>query len=83
MSDLEHQTALKVQNGWRVESQTPRMVSLVSGKPVNHVLHLILSLVTLGLWIPVWIIMGLAGGERRCELLAADDGTVTVTRTHR
>ena len=34
---------------WRVESQTDYNAILVKGKPVNHVLHLILSIVTFGL----------------------------------
>lgn len=30
------------------------------GKKVNHLLHLILSLLTAGLWLPVWIIIAMA-----------------------
>lgn len=30
------------------------------GKPVNHVLHAILSVVTVGLWLPVWLIVAIA-----------------------
>lgn len=29
-------------------------------KGVNHVLHLILTIVTFGLWLPVWIILAIA-----------------------
>lgn len=29
-------------------------------KRVNHVLHLILSILTVGLWVPVWIIISMA-----------------------
>lgn len=28
----------------------------------NHVLHLLLSIVTLGLWVPVWILLTAAAG---------------------
>lgn len=30
------------------------------GKGVNHVLHLLLTIFTGGLWLPVWIILALA-----------------------
>ena len=33
----------------------------------NHILHLILSIVTLGLWLPVWLIISLVNiGGYRC-----------------
>jgi hypothetical protein len=35
------------------------------GHPVNHVLHLILSVLTAGIWVPVWIIVALASAEKR------------------
>lgn len=50
--------------GWRVESQSATQAQLVKGKPTNHVLHLLLSLVTLGIWIPVWICVAIFGGEK-------------------
>lgn len=31
-----------------------------NGKRVNHVLHLVLTLLTAGLWLPVWIILAFA-----------------------
>lgn len=31
-----------------------------SGKRVNHVLHLVLTLLTFGLWLPVWAILAIA-----------------------
>lgn len=34
--------------------------------PVSHLLHLFLSLLTLGLWLPVWIWIGISG-KRRCR----------------
>lgn len=33
--------------------------------PVNHVLHLILTLLTCGLWAPVWITMAIIDAVRR------------------
>lgn len=30
-------------------------------RPCNHVLHLVLTLITLGLWAPVWIVVAIVG----------------------
>ena len=38
---------------------------MVKGHRVNHVLHLILTLVTLGLWGGVWLLLAIFKGERR------------------
>jgi hypothetical protein len=56
---LEH-----VKHGWRVESQSDYQAVFVRGKRPNHLLHLILSIVTLGLWIPVWILLSLVSHVR-------------------
>lgn len=40
--------------------------------------HLLLSLVTLGLWIPVWILLGLTQRERRKVIRVDASGNVTV-----
>lgn len=38
----------------------------------NHLLHLVLSLVTAGLWLPIWILVALfAGGSYRCPRCGA------------
>jgi len=40
---------------------------LAERKTPNHVLHLLLSLLTAGLWIPVWLVLTLvAAGAYRC-----------------
>lgn len=57
--------AAQVARGARVESQTQDQAIVVFGKPVNHVLHLILTLVTCGAWALVWVILAIAGGEKR------------------
>jgi len=62
--------------GWRVESQTDFQVVLVKGHRPNHVLHLILSIVTLGLWLIVWLIVALVSKERRMVLTVDEAGEV-------
>jgi Ca2+/Na+ antiporter len=54
-----------IRQGWRVESQSDYQAVLVKGHRPNHILHLLLSIFTLGLWLVVWIIVALAGGEKR------------------
>ena len=56
---------------YRIESQSDEMATVVYGKPVNHILHLILTLITLGLWGIIWAVMVMAGGERR-EMISVD-----------
>lgn len=51
--------------GWRIESQTDYNVSLAKGRRPNHILHLILTLLTFGLWAIVWIILTAKGETRR------------------
>lgn len=69
-----------VLRGGRIESQTDTMAVMVRGKPVNHILHLILTLVTVGLWGIVWLILVLTGGEKR-EMITVDDyGNVLIQK---
>lgn len=42
--------------------------TLALGRTPNHVLHLILSFFTIGLWIPIWILISLGKiGGYRCS----------------
>ena len=44
-------------DGWRVESHTQFQAVLVSpGEPQGNVLHAVLTLLTCGLWLPIWIL---------------------------
>lgn len=54
-SSLATAVANSVREGWNVQSQTEFQAVLVKGHKPNHVLHLILTLVTFGLWAIVWI----------------------------
>lgn len=64
----------------RIESQSDLNATIVYGKPVNHILHLLLGFPTLGLWWIVWLILALTGGEKR-ELISVDEfGNVLVQK---
>ena len=76
--------ATAVQNpvvgGWRVESQTDEQAIMVRGKPPNHILHLILTLVTLGAWVIVWLALVIFGGEKRQIINVDDYGNTLITK---
>ena len=45
---------------------------MVRGHRPNHVLHLILTLITLGVWAIVWILVAILGGEKR-KVISVDE----------
>ena len=73
---LAQQVQQAVGRGLRVETQSDTMAVVVNGKPVNHILHLILSVFSLGLWLIPWLIMVVAGGERRTMISVDEFGNV-------
>lgn len=70
----------QVAQGARVESQADYNAVLVKGHRPNHVLHLILTLVTLGLWVFVWIGVTIFGGEKRMTVSVDEWGITNVQR---
>ena len=64
---------------WRVESQSDYNAIVVKGSRPNHILHLILSIVTFGIWLIVWLIVALVLKEKR-YLLTVDAYGNTTTR---
>lgn len=62
--------------GLRMESQTEFQAVLVEGKPVNHVLHAILTVATCLLWGIVWAILAGTGGEKRHMVVVDEFGNV-------
>lgn len=77
---LAQQVAFAAAQGKRVESQSEYQAVLIAGKPVNNVLHGVLTLLLCGVWGIVWIILAVQGGETR-ELVAIDEyGNVTLQR---
>lgn len=76
--DLQRAMDARVANwvrwDWGVEAQTPTQVVMVKGHRPNHLLHLILSIITLGLWLIVWLILSIASGEKRKTISVSADG---------
>lgn len=70
----------QVASGARVESQSDFQAVVVRGKSVNHVLHLILTLVTFTLWGIVWIALAIFGGEKRSMVTVDEYGNAAVQK---
>jgi hypothetical protein len=63
---LQQHIAQCVANGGHVETVLgPYDVVIVWGKPPNHILHALLSIFTVGLWLPFWLLIGLTQKETR------------------
>lgn len=73
---LQDAIVRQARNGWRVTSQSATQATLVKGKPTNHILHLILTIITLGLWAIVWICVAIFGGEKHEVITVQPDGQV-------
>lgn len=71
---LSHDVAV---NRGRVESVTPYTAVVVTGRRVNHVLHLLVSVLLCGLWLPVWLLISVGGGEKRHVLTVDQFGNVS------
>ncbi|MGH2938467.1 MAG: DUF2510 domain-containing protein [Solirubrobacterales bacterium] len=69
---LSQQLQTAAARGLRIESQSEFQAVLVEGKPVNHVLHAILTIFTCLLWGIVWAIIAATGGEKR-EMVVVDE----------
>lgn len=63
-------------DGWRVESQTDFNAVLAKGNK-HHILHLILSILTAGLWLIVWGILAFTSKEHRRVLMVDENGQVS------
>jgi hypothetical protein len=69
---LGRQLSMLMARGRRVESQSDYDAVVVHGHRPNHVLHLFLTIFTLGLWGFVWLGLVLFGGEKR-EMVTVDE----------
>ena len=71
---LDHQLVKIVGNGGQVLARTPTSAVVAFGKPVNHILHLLVSVLLCGLWLPVWLLIAATSGEKRMTLAIDEDG---------
>lgn len=64
----------EIRRGWRVESQSDFQATFIRGHRPNHVLHLLLTIVTLGLWVIVWILVSISSKEVRTVVTVDEYG---------
>ena len=76
---LAHEIRFRVGREYRIESQADFQAVLVRGHRVNHILHLIITLVTCFLWGIVWILLVIADGEKRLVVSVDEWGNVNVS----
>jgi hypothetical protein len=46
--------------------------TIAKGKETSHVLHLLLTIFTVGLWLIPWLVLGVAGGVKR-KMITIDE----------
>lgn len=77
---LEQQIISYVSRGWRLDTQTDFAAVLSSGKRLNHILHLLLSIVTFGIWIIFWIVMGITNKIATVTISVDKFGNTSINR---
>jgi hypothetical protein len=70
----------QVAGGARIESQGDFQAVVVRGHRVNHLLHFLIGIFTLGLWWLVWIVLAITGGEKRQMITVDQFGNVFVQK---
>jgi hypothetical protein len=73
---LDQELVKIVGEGGNVLARTPTSAVVAFGEPVNHVLHLLVSVLLCGLWLPVWLLIAATGGERRMTLAIDQYGEI-------
>lgn len=64
---------------YEVFDEEPFAIYVRSTKKVNHILHFLISVITAGLWLPIWLILSLR--VRKMFKIAVDEsGNVTERR---
>lgn len=80
-SALETRVVRELADGATLESQGGYNAVLIKGKQVNHILHLILSIITAGIWLIVWLLLVITNKRQRVVLFVNEDGVVETTVT--
>jgi hypothetical protein len=73
----------ELMRGGVVYQQQPLSAVLGHKRPVSHLLHFVLTVLTLGIWSTVWLIMAIARREDRIRLDVDDWGNVWGTELPR
>lgn len=79
-ASLARTVSNQLAQGWRVESQSDYQAVLAKGKRIGHGLHLFLTIITLGLWGFVWLLLWIINREQRQIANVDEYGNVSVSR---
>jgi hypothetical protein len=79
---LDQELLRLVSQGAGVVARIPTSAVVAFGKPVNHVLRLLATVLLCGLWLPVWVIIAATGGERRQTVAVDEYGEVYDPNPH-
>jgi hypothetical protein len=66
----------RVRGGARVAARTATQAVVETGRPVNHLLHLLVSVLVCGAWLPVWVLVTAFGGTFSSTLTIDENGWV-------
>jgi hypothetical protein len=72
--------ASAVPRGWRVESRSPTQAVLVRGRESSggvHAFHCLMTLITMGLWVFVWILYAMSRHQERFTFTVDPYGEIT------
>jgi hypothetical protein len=72
---LDEALFVMISEGDRVLARLPDQAILMTGKPVNHLLHFVVSFFC-WLWVPIWLVLWLFGGERTMTVTVDEYGEV-------
>jgi Glyoxalase-like domain len=73
---LDRTLQIQEAQGWRIEARSDFQATIAKGKPLNNMLHLLLTIVTLGIWGIVWASLAITGGVKRRTITIDEDGNV-------
>ncbi|WP_336084136.1 hypothetical protein [Nocardia sp. SSK8] len=74
---LDAAIADEVGAGARVEYRGEVNAVVICGNKPNHILHLILSVVSCGLWLPMWALVAWLNYEERVMITVDESGQVS------
>ncbi|MBO0913966.1 hypothetical protein [Streptomyces laculatispora] len=73
---LDWAVSQRIASGWRVESRSATQVVMVRGRPLNHVLHAVLTVFSCFMWGVVWLVLGVTNKVERIALTADAMGDI-------
>lgn len=73
---LDRALQRQVAQGWRIEGRSAFQAVIAKGNRLNNTRHLILTIITVGLWGIVWLVLAIFGGIKRRVIIADEYGNI-------